>query len=178
MQAGAQAPACPFQFSSRWPISSGGGLQSRRGGCDSRTGFHSSGIGVERHTPRLQRGVEGALPSCPSTERSLKVRRLPWEQEQAGALPAVLTISRDAGAGDGQDFTGLASVVRLHARVAFGLQALQRCSGLLSRRARGSTVATHHFEQVGRWESDQVSEARSRYLTLPLSHPHSFSHPW
>ena len=26
-----------------------------------------------------------------------------------------------------------------------GLQALQRCSGLLSRRARGSTVATHHF---------------------------------
>jgi hypothetical protein len=26
------------------------------------------------------------------------------------------------------------------------LQALQRCSGLLSRRARGSTVATHHFK--------------------------------
>jgi hypothetical protein len=26
-----------------------------------------------------------------------------------------------------------------------GLQALQRCSGLLNRRARGSTVATHHF---------------------------------
>ena len=27
----------------------------------------------------------------------------------------------------------------------YGLQALQRCSGLLNRRARGSTVATHHF---------------------------------
>jgi hypothetical protein len=26
-----------------------------------------------------------------------------------------------------------------------GLQALQRCSGLLNRRARGSTVATHHL---------------------------------
>ena len=26
-----------------------------------------------------------------------------------------------------------------------GLQALQRCSGFLIRRARGSTVATHHF---------------------------------
>jgi hypothetical protein len=29
-----------------------------------------------------------------------------------------------------------------------GLQALQRCSGLLNRRARGSTVATHHFADV------------------------------
>jgi len=29
-------------------------------------------------------------------------------------------------------------------RVASGLQALQRCSGLLNRRARGSTVAAHH----------------------------------
>src|ERR1043166_733623 len=33
-------------------------------------------------------------------------------------------------------------------RVAIGLQALQRCSGLLNRRARGSTVATHHFADV------------------------------
>ena len=33
-------------------------------------------------------------------------------------------------------------------RVYFGLQALQRCSGLLNRRARGSTVATHHFADV------------------------------
>ena len=41
--------------------------------------------------------------------------------------------------------TGLAAVVQLHLRVAIGLQALQRCSGLLNRRARGSTVATHHF---------------------------------
>ena|ERR1700722_7699221 len=31
---------------------------------------------------------------------------------------------------------------------AFGLQALQRCSGLLNRRARGGTVATHHFADV------------------------------
>jgi hypothetical protein len=28
---------------------------------------------------------------------------------------------------------------------SFGSQALQRCSGLLNRTARGSTVATHHF---------------------------------
>ncbi len=27
----------------------------------------------------------------------------------------------------------------------FGLQALQRCSGLLNRRARGGTVAAHHL---------------------------------
>src|SRR3989442_1185243 len=52
---------------------------------------------------------------------------------------------RDANTGAGQDFTGLAAAVQLRLRVAIGLQALQRCSGLLNRRARGSTVATHHF---------------------------------
>jgi hypothetical protein len=61
------------------------------------------------------------------------------------ALPAALTISRDANPGGGQDFTGLVVAVQLRHRVAFGLQALQRCSGLLNRRARGSTVAAHHF---------------------------------
>lgn len=43
-----------------------------------------------------------------------------------------LIISRDASAGDGQDFTGLASVVQLHARVAFGLQTLTVKSRLLT----------------------------------------------
>ena len=47
-----------------------------------------------------------------------------------------------------QNFTDLAAVVQLRLRVVFGLQALQRCSGLLSRRARGSTVATRHFADV------------------------------
>ena len=93
------------------------------------------------------------------------MRHLPWEQEQAGALPAVLTISRDAGAGDGQDFTGLAAVVRLHPRVAFGLQALQRCSGHLSRRARGSTVATHHF-------ADVAQQRQQQFRKLPGALPH------
>src|SRR6266576_3671563 len=53
--------------------------------------------------------------------------------------------SRDANTGVGQDFTGLVAAVQLRLRVASGLQALQRCSGLLNRRARGSTVATRHF---------------------------------
>ena len=58
---------------------------------------------------------------------------------------------RDANTGAGQDITGLAAAVQLRLRVASlrtatkGLQALQLCSGLLNRRARGSTVATHHF---------------------------------
>ena len=52
---------------------------------------------------------------------------------------------RDANTGAGQDFTDLAAAVQLRLRVASGLQALQRCSGFLSRRARGSTVATHHL---------------------------------
>ena len=79
------------------------------------------------------------------SERSLKVRRLLREQEQTGAVPVALTISRDANTGAGQGFTDLAAAVQLRLRVAVGLQALQRCSGLLNRRARGSTVATHHF---------------------------------
>ena len=58
-------------------------------------------------------------------------------------------------------------------RRASGLQALQRCSGLLNRRARGSTVATHHscirgeiiiilrFERrVCRWESCRMHQFR------------------
>ena len=51
--------------------------------------------------------------------------------------------------GADQNFTDLAAVVQLRLRVAIGLQALQRCSGLLNRRARGSTVATHHFRIRG-----------------------------
>ena len=56
-----------------------------------------TGIGVERYTPVFQTGIEGALPHARpfSTECSLKVRRLVREQEQAGALPATLTISRE-----------------------------------------------------------------------------------
>ena len=57
--------------------------------------------------------------------------------------------------GAGQDFTGLAAAVQLRLRVAIGLQALQRCSGLLNRRARGSTVATHHFADVAQQRQQQ-----------------------
>ena len=88
---------------------------------------------------------------------------------------------RDANTGAGHDFTGLAAAVQLRLRVAVGLQALQRCSGLLNRGARGSTVATHQFEQVGWWESEQVSNESprpSRFLTLPLSHLPPVSPTW
>jgi hypothetical protein len=136
----------------KWPIRSGGGLRSRRGWCDSRTGFHFPGIGVERHTPVFQTGVEGALPSCPS-------------------------IFAARNPGDNQDFTGLVAAVQLRLRVAFGLQALQRCSGLLNRRARGSTVATHHFRirgeiiiilrferRVCRWESCRMHQSTGMWF--------------
>ncbi len=73
------------------------------------------------------------------------MRRLLREQEQGGALPPALTISRDANTGAGWGFTDPAAAIQLRLRVAIGLQALQRCSGFLNRRARGSTVATHHF---------------------------------
>ena len=75
------------------------------------------------HTPVFQTEVEGAIPSCP-------------------------TIFRDANTGASQDFTDLTAAVQLRLRVATGSQALQRCSGLLNRRARSVTVATHHFAGV------------------------------
>ena len=62
---------------------------------------------------------------------------------------------RDANTGAGQDITGLVAAVQLRLRVAFGLQALQQCSGLLSRRARGGTVATHHFADVAQQRQQQ-----------------------
>src|SRR5438128_341813 len=76
--------------------------------------------------------------------------------------------------GAGQDFTGLAAAVQLRLRVAVGLQALQRCSGLLNRRARGSTVATHHFGGGTRIEKSMrgFGAARSESsFCLPLPPP-------
>ena len=88
---------------------------------------------VNRQRPRTVEVMAGHRVQCAGelTERSLKVRRLLREQEQAGALPAALTIFRDANTGAGQDFTGLTAAVQLRLRVAFlpgsyqGLQALQ-----------------------------------------------------
>ena len=60
------------------------------------------------------------------------MRRLLREQEQAGALPAALTIFHDANTGAGHDFTGLAAVVQLRLRVAIGLQTLTVKSRLLT----------------------------------------------
>ena len=67
--------------------------------------------------------------------------------------------------GVSQDFTGLIAAVQLRLRVAFGLQALQRCSGLLNRRARGSTVATHHF-------ADVAQQRQQQFRKLPGALPH------
>ena len=102
--------------------------------------------GVYLSTPMLEE-MAGCRVQCAGefSERSLKVRRLLREQEQGGALPPALTILRDANTGAGWGFTDPAAAVQLRLRVAVGLQALQRCSGFLNRRARGSTVATHHF---------------------------------
>ncbi len=121
---------------------------------------------VCRQRPRTVEVMAGCQVQCAGeffSERSLKVRRLLREQEQAGALPAALTISRDTIAGASQDLTGLAEAVQLRPRVATGLQALQRCSGLLNRRARGGTVATHHFQYFhGRLHCCSSESARAR----------------
>ncbi len=74
-----------------------------------------------RQRPRTVGVMAGCRVQCAGeffSERSLKVRRVLREQEQAGALPAALTISRDAIAGANQDLTGLAAAVQLRLRVA------------------------------------------------------------
>jgi hypothetical protein len=59
-------------------------------------------------------GLDAAFSALGSlSERSLRVRRLLREQEQAGALPAALTILRDPNTGAGQALTGLTAAVQL-----------------------------------------------------------------
>src|SRR5438477_8040842 len=61
-----------------------------------------------------------------------------------------------------------------------GLQALQRCSGLLNRRARGSTVATHHFGGGTRIEKSMRGFGAARgesSFCLPLPPPFGFNAP-
>ena len=106
------------------------------------------------------------------SERSLKVRRLLREQEQTGAVPVALTILRDANTGAGQDphrpgcGGSTPPSCRGPSERALGLQVLQRCSGLLNRRARGSTVATHHF--LPAWLSSDSSSFVNCRANPPL----------
>src|SRR5262249_15288811 len=81
------------------------------------------------------------------------------------------SISRDANTGVSQDFTGLTAAVQLRLRVAVladghqGVQAFQRCSGLLKRKARGGTGAAPPFSHVG-----QPPEQQFRKMPGALPH--------
>src|SRR5437660_7636012 len=94
----------------------------------------------------FQTGIDGALPSCPSISQvNLACRQRPRTVEGASARPPCRAPDsvrlgfplRDANTGAGQDFTGLAAAVQLRLRVAVGLQALQRCSGLFKPQSTG-----------------------------------------
>ena len=119
----------------------------------------SSGIGVDRHTSVFQTEIERALLSCPSTFPS-----------ESGP-PAETPHGRSNGRVPDSVRLGFFFATRTPVPVrtsqawlrwfnsafafAFGLQALQRCSGLLNRRARGGTVATHHFADVAQQRQQQ-----------------------
>src|SRR5688500_1893614 len=64
-----------------------------------------------------------------------------------------------------QDFTGLVAAAHRYLGVAFGLRTWHGCSGLLNRRARGSTVATHHF-------ADVAQQRQQHFRKLPGALPH------
>src|SRR6266545_3663514 len=134
-QAGAKASVSTFNF---YPV--GRAVQAavcrtaEAGAIPARDSISSS-IGVERYTPC-------GRPQGPSKPE--------YRARYPDARPFLATRT-----GVSQDFTGLVAAVQLRHRVAFGLQALQRCSGLLNRRARGSTVATHHFADVAQQRQQQ-----------------------
>ena len=67
--------------------------------------FPPVGRGAPAETPRGRGNgrVPGPVHWGSLPERSLKVRRLLREQDQTGAVPVALTISRDANTGAGQD---------------------------------------------------------------------------
>src|ERR1019366_8892929 len=84
---------------------------------------------------------------------------------QRAAIPLALTSYATRTPVPARTITGLAAAVQLRLRVAIGLQALQRCSGLLNRGARGSTVATHHLMPA--WlSSDSSSFVNCRAIRL------------
>src|SRR6266545_1366379 len=144
-QAGAKASVSTFNF---YPV--GRAVQAavcrtaEAGAIPARDSISSS-IGVERYTPC-------GRPQGPSKPE--------YRARYPDARPFLATRT-----GVSQDFTGLVAAVQLRHRVAFGLQALQRCSGLLNRRARGSTVATHHF-------ADVAQQRQQQFRKLPGTLPH------
>ena len=140
-----KASACTFNFYPVGRATQAAVCKTAEAGAIPARDSISSSIGVERYTPVFQTGIQGALPLWPCANTS--------------------SISRDANTGVSQDFTGLDAAVQLRLRVAFGLQALQRCSGLLNRRARGSTVATHHFAYV-------AQQRQQQFRKLPGTLPH------
>ena len=92
---------------SREPSSSGGGLQNRRGRCNSSTGFYLSDIGIDRHPSVFQTEIESALLSCrPLSRLNPARRRRPRAVEvMAGAgFGALGILFREANTGAGQDF--------------------------------------------------------------------------
>ena len=98
--------------------------------------------------------------------KAAKVGAIPARDSISSSIGA-FSISRDANTGAGWGFTDPAAAVQLRLRVAVGLQALQRCSGFLNRRARGSTVATHQSECGVR--SVECGIRRARVVTTALS---------
>ena len=124
-------------------------MQNRRGWCNSSTGFQFWSA-----QPRLTRLDSAEIAPLLTS--------------------AAVNFLRDAKSRCRPGFTDLTAAVQLRLRVAIGLQALQRCSGLLNRRARGSTVATHHFGGGTRIEKSMRgfgADAQRYSFCLPLPPP-------
>ena len=104
-----------INFTSRWPSSSGGGLQNRRGWCDSSMGFQPSPATQWRAkavAPKHEVRRRDFLMSIPATARpanfpsGIGVDRHTsvFQTEIEGALPSCPSTFRDANTGAGQDF--------------------------------------------------------------------------
>ena len=95
------------------------------------------------------------------------MRRLLREQEQGGALPPALTISRDANTGAGQGFTDLAAAVQLRLRVAIGLQTLTVKLRLLPGRNTVQVRGSPPFP------AGAAQQRQQQFRKLPGNPPHA-----
>ncbi len=123
------SPAGQPNSTSRWPISSGGGLQNRRGGCDSCTGLHFVSRGSDVQQPaclpskqivpvhcgsrseqvmsgtRLQGLGSPLRVAAPDSDAKEAFRGIGWFQARShkpgpgGSIPPPATISRIASSG-------------------------------------------------------------------------------
>jgi hypothetical protein len=124
---GQRRPEDRFQSRGRAPVARQPHKLEEVGSIPTPGTISCSPVAQIEERPILTREVDGANPSGAATFMEVKA-------------------DKRAAAGWKPDGAAIRSLWSMTTDFRFGSQALQRCSGLLNRGARGSTVATHQFQ--------------------------------